>query len=214
MSNSIPKTFYGPISHQVMTDPVICPDGHSYEREYIEQWITQNNGNFVSPMTGARMLLTVEQLIPNIVLRQTIQEFLQTQVSTDQVSYEVLYQVEATPLEISYQFYQGKVHLKIKAPTAKERAPADIVLVIDKSGSMATTAQVKDSSGNSIEYGLTILDIVKHALKTVISMLKPDDRVAIIAYDSDVTQVFKLSLATDSNKQTCVSNLESLSPGY
>jgi hypothetical protein len=66
MSTYIPPTFYGPISYQLMTDPVICPDGYSYEREHIERWITQNNGQFVSPMTGIRMQLRIDQLIPNI----------------------------------------------------------------------------------------------------------------------------------------------------
>ena len=109
--------------------------------------------------------------------------------------------------------YQGKVHLKIKAPNAVERAPVDIVLVIDKSGSMGTIAKVKDISGNSVEYGLTILDVVKHAVRTVISMLNPNDRVSIIAYDDDATDVFTLSSMNDSNKQTCISKLEQITPG-
>ena len=209
MSNSIPKTFYGPISHQVMTDPVICPDGHSYERHYIEQWITQNSGNFVSPMTGVQMHLSVSQLIPNIGLRQTIQEFLKKSSSPA----SAISKVEAVPLELTYKFYSGKVHLKIKAPMAKERAPADIVIVIDKSGSMEATAQVKDASGKTIEYGLTILDVVKHAVRTVISMLNPKDRVCIVAYDSTVTQVFRLNTTNPTNKQSCLTQLERLSPG-
>lgn len=53
-----------PISHELMTDPVICCDGHSYERASIEKWFEDHDS---SPLTNAE--LENKDLIPNHVLR-------------------------------------------------------------------------------------------------------------------------------------------------
>ena len=37
-----------PITLRVMDDPVLCDDGHLYEREAIEKWLQQSN---ISPVT-------------------------------------------------------------------------------------------------------------------------------------------------------------------
>ena len=33
-----------PITHEVMEDPVVCADGHSYERAAITQWLLARSG--------------------------------------------------------------------------------------------------------------------------------------------------------------------------
>jgi hypothetical protein len=35
-------SFRCPITHELMTDPVIDPDGNSYERSAIENWLKQH----------------------------------------------------------------------------------------------------------------------------------------------------------------------------
>ncbi len=35
--------FLCPITHQLMTDPVVDPDGHSYERSAIENWLKEHS---------------------------------------------------------------------------------------------------------------------------------------------------------------------------
>jgi len=35
--------FLCPITHELMTDPVIDPDGNSYERSAIENWLKENS---------------------------------------------------------------------------------------------------------------------------------------------------------------------------
>jgi len=62
------------ILKDIMTDPVIAIDGHSYEREAIQQWFRTRN---ISPMTGARLASTL--VIPNHSLRKAIESFLQRQ---------------------------------------------------------------------------------------------------------------------------------------
>ncbi|MGA0241876.1 MAG: putative Ig domain-containing protein [Candidatus Marinamargulisbacteria bacterium] len=53
-----------------MTDPVITMDGHTYEREAIEQWVKQNG---TDPNT--RKPLSIDRLFPNRVLRDVIEAY-------------------------------------------------------------------------------------------------------------------------------------------
>lgn len=55
----------------LMMDPVIACDGHSYERGAIEKWLSKSKK---SPMTGLRLKSTV--LIPNHGLKGAISEWL------------------------------------------------------------------------------------------------------------------------------------------
>ena len=51
-----------------MKDPVICADGHTYERNAIEEWLRSNSR---SPKTNQRLFS--RDLIPNHALRCTIE---------------------------------------------------------------------------------------------------------------------------------------------
>ena len=62
--------FICPITMEIMKDPVICSDGHTYERSAIETWLSTNNH---SPITRERIIN--EYIIPNFVLRKMIREF-------------------------------------------------------------------------------------------------------------------------------------------
>ena len=64
-----PDPFFCPISYELMRDPVSTADGHTYEREAIEQWFAA--GHDTSPSTGGSLPHT--QLAPNIALRQAIE---------------------------------------------------------------------------------------------------------------------------------------------
>lgn len=60
-----------PITREIMEDPVIASDGHSYERAAIEMWFVKNR--CTSPMTN--QLLVSLELIPNHALRKLINAF-------------------------------------------------------------------------------------------------------------------------------------------
>jgi hypothetical protein len=51
-----------------MEDPVICCDGHTYERVAIQMWLRNNSR---SPKTNQQ--LPSKELIPNHALRSTIE---------------------------------------------------------------------------------------------------------------------------------------------
>ena len=59
-----------PISCAVMEDPVVCMDGHTYERVNIEKWLETKD---TSPKTGNR--LESKTLVPNIDLKKVILEW-------------------------------------------------------------------------------------------------------------------------------------------
>jgi len=64
------RSFICPISQVVMVDPVVCADGHSYERRCIEEWLSQSD---VSPVTS--LPLQHNQLVDNHTLKCAIEEF-------------------------------------------------------------------------------------------------------------------------------------------
>jgi hypothetical protein len=66
----IPNECLCPITQDIMEDPVITEDGHTYERSAIQEWL--NRGKRTSPKTGA--MLRDTKLIPNYSMRSLIQD--------------------------------------------------------------------------------------------------------------------------------------------
>lgn len=70
------------------------------------------------------------------------------------------------------------------------RIPCDIVLVIDVSESMGRNAPapMTDSNGkNTLEdFGLSVLDLTKHAACTILETLQEGDRLGIVTFQRDV----------------------------
>jgi len=63
--------------------------------------------------------------------------------------------------------------------------PCDIVLVIDVSGTMGVDAPVPTNPGEEIEpSGLSVLDLVKHAARTIVETLNENDRLGIVTFAS------------------------------
>jgi von Willebrand factor type A domain len=75
-----------------------------------------------------------------------------------------------------------------KVPERKiKHVPCDIVLVIDVSASMGATAPVpgEGESGVSEENGLSVLDLTKHAARTILHTLDEGDRLAIVSFSAE-----------------------------
>jgi adenylate kinase len=110
-------------------------------------------------------------------------------------------------------WYENQLAIGIAIPKGgAHRVPVDICCVIDVSGSMAVDATFQDPNDESrqISDGLTILDIVKHSVKTVIHTLTDNDRVAIVAFSSSASIVFPLTEMNSAGKAAAVSSLERL----
>lgn len=58
-----------PITNEIMKCPVVAPDGHTYDREAIVRWLSDNS---TSPLTGARM--SIQTLFPNFIIAKIVDE--------------------------------------------------------------------------------------------------------------------------------------------
>jgi hypothetical protein len=67
--------------------------------------------------------------------------------------------------------------------------PCDIVLVIDVSGSMAAAAPIMsaDDQGKTVreDAGLSVLDITKHAARTILESFDAQDRLGIVVFSNN-----------------------------
>lgn len=62
-----------PITGDVMVDPVIAPDGYTYERSAITEWLKKSNE---SPMTRQRM--DAKNLVVNRLVKDEIEVLLKS----------------------------------------------------------------------------------------------------------------------------------------
>jgi hypothetical protein len=78
----------------------------------------------------------------------------------------------------------GILKISIGAKDKEQCPPTDLVCVVDISGSMgASCAGITDGKTEYVDMGFSLLDLVKHALKTVIKTLRPIDRMSLILFD-------------------------------
>ena len=69
----VPPDFLCPITQEIMTDPVMALDGHSYERDAIQTWFGSGRSRIKSPLTNET--LASDLITPNHTLRKVIQDF-------------------------------------------------------------------------------------------------------------------------------------------
>src|SRR3989338_7989423 len=75
--NRIPASYECPITCKVMVDPVVCADGHTYERAAIEKWLSSNG---TSPITRQTLSGVFTQ---NYALKSAIAEWHDMQKSAE-----------------------------------------------------------------------------------------------------------------------------------
>eukprot|EP01083_Nonionella_stella_P123727 373003_1 len=103
--------------------------------------------------------------------------------------------------------------LELTTP-AKKRVPVDICAVLDVSGSTCSSAAVQEDDGSTKkDDGLSILDCVKHSVKTVMHCLDKNDRLSIVPFSSDAKIHHALSYMTQQGVQRATAALEQLQPG-
>jgi len=107
---------------------------------------------------------------------------------------------------------QAAVAVTVTLPNdAGARIAADICCVVDISGSMGTKATY-ETDGVVRSDRLTFLDIVKHAVKTVMHMLKDGDRLALVAFDDEAQTVCALTAMTEEGRASAMEALDGLRP--
>jgi len=191
-----------------MLDPVIGPDGHTYERSAIQQWLSTSN---ISPITKQPM--NSANLIPNIALRDTIQAFLA--LNPDQKN-----SVRQKPTELvgtmnrnvsikSQLIDNSSLFVRLKAEGQSLRKPSVFIFVIDVSGSMNTEASTPNPQTGESD-GFTRLDLVKHSVRTVIEVLNESDSICLVTFSDDAKVVLDITKTNDFGKARAIQVLENI----
>jgi hypothetical protein len=85
------------------------------------------------------------------------------------------FRVELTPGDDS------DLNIRVVPPPGTGRRSTHLVCVVDVSGSMGTGADLPDSGERT---GLSLLDVVKHALKAILHTLGPNDYFALVPFST------------------------------
>ena len=212
--------FFCAILHSMMTNPMIDDNGHSYQKEAIEQWMDVSD---YSPITHEPY--KSKRIRPNISLRNAIEKWCadnnfdpnnecfkiqgkQQQVMKIPVA-DTNYNQELKP-SIGASYSDGKMMLSFGINNISSRLPHDICCVIDISGSMSSYATKKTQDGETEGHGLTILDIVKHSIRTIMYSLTENDRLSIVVFNSRAQVLFELEDMTQLNKTKILAKLNGL----
>jgi hypothetical protein len=229
---TIPESYYCPITHELMVDPVIDPEGNTYERSAIVEWLKKNptspftkNPLFVSDLHPNRALRDSIDLVRKQVIVKKKKKKRTTREKKNRSNCNSKETIEVKPDNIvnSIETASGvKLTTEIDSnglllitalpPKDGDRVPCDICCVIDISGSMGAEATLKSVDGDVESHGLSILDIVKHAVKTIIEVMGPNDRLSIVTFSDTAEVNLKLTQMTKDGKTTANKTLDKLHP--
>ncbi|KAL9656854.1 hypothetical protein ABK040_004388 [Willaertia magna] len=212
---TLPVECYCPITQEIMKDPVICVDGHTYERSAIVQWLRIHA---CSPMT--RQPMTAENLVPNIALRNTIEQLLNSNTSVNRnvtttqtvpPTTPVVHSVEPIELSLNPHMLNSKealIHISAIPPKEGKRQPSTFICILDVSGSMGQDAD--DTTAGNENHGFSRLDLVKHSMSTIINVLEPQDQLAIITFSTSAKTILSLTKMNENGRRLASSKLQQI----
>jgi Mg-chelatase subunit ChlD len=209
-----PSEYLCPISMDLMNDPVIGGDGHTYERKAIEEWLQQHSE---SPLTRVRM--DISSLKPNFNLRSSIERW---KLSNPSYTIPVITEVQSKQKEfqITKREYEDLIALDIQTPndqTPNDQTPQVPVLIaiLDTSGSMGDGAR-KETSSEGDDFSR--LDLIKHSMKTIAHMLnksyeKNTSHLTIIEFENTARLIMPKTEMDDVGLQMALKSIDALRPG-
>lgn len=201
--SSIPDSFYCPITLEIMNDPVCDKEGNSFEKSAILAWITAHG---CSPIT--RTPMAAADLVPNRALKDMILQYFETQ--TQSVASNTTVQVAADNIQLRTFVDNSKMLITIDPGDSQTRTFLNVSCVIDTSGSMDNEATLVGENNKHESFGLTILDIVKHAVTTVVKSLNSSDRLAIVTFSGSAHIVLPLTHMDENGQRMALAVLKSL----
>jgi len=195
MSSSVPTEFICPITGEIMRDPVMGTDGHSYERSAIASWLATHS---TSPMTRDPMY--VANLTPNYALRSQIERLLGSVPSGGAVP-----KFKDATLSVDSELHEKTLHLRVTASGVPQRQPVVLIGIIDKSGSMDSEASLATDAETQ---GFTRMDLVKHAVRAQVSVLGDEDMFCLIAFSTAASVEMRPTLMTAAGKRDLFNALD------
>lgn len=190
---SITSNLTCPITHALFVDPVIDNDGNTWERSAIERAIDMTG---VSPITRRPMSRT--ELRPNRDIRRIIEQMSPAEKNDEDVNMFPSSRIQF----VSESSDTMKMFSVLPEDCTAETTAVDVVFGIDTSGSTSGSAK----NGNEDD-GLSLLDIFRHGVRTVIEGMGPNDRIGLVDWSSNASVVFPLNYATTENKAKFVIQL-------
>jgi hypothetical protein len=215
-----PKEFICPITMDIMSDPVVMPDGHTYEREAITQALIHNA---ISPLT--RQPMKISDARTNYALKSLIDSWssnyfgssitpLQSSSSSSSSNHIDLQSIhlkaaqEPQPIrhiELSQFIARFKkddntnhLHIRITPKLIDYRLPVALIAMIDISGSMEMNACEHIPGIENIN--ISRLQLVQHALKMIVEILCDTDEIVFITFDTRAELVLPATRMTSEGK--------------
>lgn len=122
--------------------------------------------------------------------------------------------VEITPgVDIDGPDEVKTVLVSVQTPPASQRSPVDVVVVLDISGSMGAEATIQSAGGQTESHGLTLLDVAKHGVKTIVQTLNQNDRLSVVTFNHNAELVFGLTVMDDDGRKVAIEKVDSVHQG-
>lgn len=142
--------FICPITKAIMREPMMSLDGHSYEKEAIEEWF--HNGKKLSPATGKK--LPSLKLIPNYNLKKAIQDYLKkrNEMIAYQKQLKIIDKELCEKFESEIKFTKELKHSDKKEPLSSSYSSQGL-MALPKAASYSKQIEIQNKLVLSCEYG-------------------------------------------------------------
>ena len=207
-----------PITQDVMIDPVLGIDGHTYERTAIERSLQIKNE---SPLT--RIPMSINDLKPNYGIKALCNQYhagafgninstiVTSKISTNNIKFDhTISKNSDNKIMMTFNIDESSIPQNLDYNCL----PQDVVICIDESGSMNDPVQAKDINGNKLENGFSIEDIVIHAANTVAKTLPKSSRLSVISFSNKGKLLFDLTPMIEINQTMAISKISQIKPSY
>jgi len=189
---TIPSEFLCPITYDIMKNPVVGSDGHTYEEEEIRRHLI---ASMYSPMTRAYM--DVSSLRPNYALKSQIERYLTTMPAPVAPK---PFRSEPLTVAATSCVHEGTetVSITLTPPAVGMRQPIVMFIALDNSGSMGELAAADTNETGGLAF--TRMDLCKHTIRTVAAMLNDDDMLSIVTFSTTARTVLRPTHMTADGK--------------
>lgn len=185
-----PIEFQCPITLDIMKEPYVMPDGHTYEKEAIKLALEINH---CSPLSKQHMEFSQGTI--NYSLKSLITSYLEKKNGI--MVKKVKKQTEGVNKKENIEFdtllakYLSKkvnpfndfIHVMLKPKPLDIPTPICLFCIVDVSNSMTSNSCENVSDMEDLNFSR--LSLVKHSLKTICSTLRSHDRISIITFSSN-----------------------------